>query len=248
MKTKRLPAASATSAASAASEVTVVGPHVEVRAELAASDVRDHVALELARDDGVAARERALELVAHRSLQAGTVDAGRRRTREAVLAEAEAEQVARLRPELDQVPLVLVAVLGRVVVERLGEDRPDVVAAHVGHERARVRAHVGMRRAEVGRVAVAEGVDGDAVLVLVGPVGVQEDRPRVDAHAARGRRAARLPEHVPLERLGIDPRLEPAVAGEVGREVERAARRAAAPSAAGCAGRRRARRGTRTRA
>ncbi len=82
-----------------------------------------------------------------------------------MLAEAEAEQVAGLRPELDQVPLVLVSVLHRVVVERLGEDRPDVVAADVGDERTRVGADVGVRRAEVGRVPVAERVDGDAVLV-----------------------------------------------------------------------------------
>ena len=119
---------------------------------------------------------------------------------------------------------MLVAVLERVVVHRLGEDRRDLVAADIGDERAHVLAHVRVRRTEVGRVPVAERVDGDAVLVLVRPVGVQEDRPRVDAHAARGSRAARLGEHVPLERLRVDARLEASIEAEVRREVELAAR------------------------
>jgi hypothetical protein len=61
------------------------------------------------------------------------------------------------------------------------------------------------------------------------------------------RRPARLGEHVALERFRVDA----GAGGRRGRgraEVDRARCRSGAPSAAGCAGRRRARRGTRTRA
>ncbi len=139
-----------------------------------------------------------------------------------MLAEAEAEQVAGTRAELDEVALVVVAVLEPVIVERLGQDGRHLVAGDVRDERAHIRAHVRVCRAQVGRVEIAERVAGGAVRVLVGAVGVQEDGPGVDAEPAGGRRPTRVCEHVVLTReraeAGLDPK--PVVAGRIGAEEE----------------------------
>ena len=64
-----------------------------------------------------------------------------------MLAEAEAEQVAGLRAELDEVALVVIAMLEPVVVQRLGEDGGDLVARNVSDERTHVGTDVRVGRA-----------------------------------------------------------------------------------------------------
>ena len=106
-------------------------------------------------------------------------------------AEAEAEQIPDLRSEWHEVSLVRVAVLERVVVQRFRADRRDAEPGDVRGERDRERAHVRMRRAEIGHVAVAERVLGRAVGMSSGEgTVVQEDRPRSDGETAshRGRK------------------------------------------------------------
>jgi hypothetical protein len=97
---------------------------------------------------------------------------------EAMVAEAEPEQKAGEGVERDEIALVVVAVLEHVVVERFRDDRGDVVPRDVGDEGSCIGAGVRVCRAEVGRIGVAEGVAGHAVLKLVQPVCVEEARPR----------------------------------------------------------------------
>ena len=128
-----------------------LGPHVAGRRP--ARRPPSAACVELARDDGVggsANTRSSSSTTAARTAAPSTprpLGAG-----EAVLAEAEAEQVAGALAELDEVALVVVAVLEPVVVQRLGEDRRHLVARDVGDERAHVGAHVRVGRAEVGRV------------------------------------------------------------------------------------------------
>jgi hypothetical protein len=68
---------------------------------------------------GVVARKRALDRLACLAAYGIAVDARRPRRREAVLAEAEAEEVPHARAERDEVALVRVAVLEAQVMERL---------------------------------------------------------------------------------------------------------------------------------
>ena len=76
------------------------------------------------------------------------------RALEAVRAEAEAEQQARRRAELDEVALVVGAVLERVVVQRLGEHRARRRARRCRRASAtRVGADVRVGRAQLGQAA-----------------------------------------------------------------------------------------------
>ena len=74
------------------------------------------------------------------------VDPGRACRREAVLAEAEPEEVSHPRAERDEVALVRVAVLEPEVVERLRGDPGDSECGDVGGEGAGVGTCVGIRR------------------------------------------------------------------------------------------------------
>ena len=89
------PAASATSATRDVDDL-LAHPRVLVALGLAA---------------GVVARERPLDRLARLAADRLAVDAGRPRRREAVLAEAEAEEIPHPRAERDEVALVRVAVL-----------------------------------------------------------------------------------------------------------------------------------------
>ena len=143
-------------------------------------------------------REHVLELLANRALDRGAVDSEPACRCQAVLAEAEPEEEPRAVAELDEVALVVVAVLEPVVVQRLGEDRGHLVAADIRDERAHVGADVRVCGAEVGRVAVAERVLGVAVRVVARPVEMEEHGPGVDPHPSLLCGTAGLGEHVAL--------------------------------------------------
>ena len=92
---------------------------------------------------------------------------------------------ARARPERDEVALVRVAVLEAQEVERLGADACNAERRYVGGERACVGAGIGIRRTELGHVAVAECVLRGALGVRRGERAVvEEDRPRAYGQAA----------------------------------------------------------------
>jgi hypothetical protein len=80
-----------------------------------------------------------------------------------VLAEAEPEQERRVRPQLQEVALVVVSVLEWVVVERFRHDRAHPVAGDVGGQGRDVGAHLGVGGTEIGEVGIAERVALDAV-------------------------------------------------------------------------------------
>src|ERR687894_579981 len=78
----------------------------------------------------------------------------------------------------------MVAVREAVEVERLREDRGDLVAPDVRRERGRVRPHLGIGRTQIGEVPVPERVLCGAFGVYKAePVVVQEDYPCVDLHS-----------------------------------------------------------------
>ncbi len=198
-----------------------LGADVEVAVELAAGDAGQVVSVHVRAAHEPAVAEDTLELLAGGRPHAGAVDSRRGSAREAVLAEAETEQVPGTCSELDEVALVVVAVLEPVEVQRLGEDRLDLVARDVGYEGPDVRADIGARRAEVGGVAIAERVLGRAVGVLVRAVEVEEHRPSVDGEATLRRLPAGLAQDV-LAGARVDARLDPEslVERRVGRKIE----------------------------
>ena len=113
-----------------------------------------------------------------------------------MLAEAEAEQVARARPERDEVALVRVAVLEAQVVQCFRADAGDTERRDVGGERPRVLAGIGVGGAELGHVAVAERVLGGALGVGRGERAVvEEDRPRAHGEPALARGGDDLGQH-----------------------------------------------------
>ncbi len=159
------------------------------------------------RPELIAFGEGALELRAHDLVHSSRVDAAAARRREAVLAEAEPQQEAGNRVERDEVPLVVIAVLEAVVVEGLGQDRLDLVAGDVGGECPYVGSRVGIRRAEIALVEIAERIPRRTGRIVAGTVGMQEDGPGVHGEVAGGRSPTRLPQHVTLQGQGADGRL-----------------------------------------
>ncbi len=100
-------------------------------------------------------------------------------------AEAEPEQRLGGRAQLLEVALVVVAVAQAVEVQRLRPDCVHAVPGQLGDQGAGVLADLRVGRAQLGEVAVAEGVGGGAVRVFEAePVVVAEDRPRVQLQAA----------------------------------------------------------------
>ncbi len=129
---------------------------------------------------------------------------------EAVLAEADPEQRLGDRAQLLEVALVVEAVPQAVEVQRLGADGVDAVAGVLGDQRGGVLADVGVGRAELGEVPVAEGVGGGAVGVLEAePVVVQEDRPGVQLQPAPPGLRRRLGEGVAVAEGGGRLRAQP---------------------------------------
>ncbi len=103
----------------------------------------------------------------------------------AVRAEADTEQGLGGRAQLLEVALVVVAVAQPVEVQRLGADRVHAVPGQLGDQGQRILADLRVRRAELGEVAVAEGVGRGAVRVgEAEPVVVAEHRPGVQLQAA----------------------------------------------------------------
>ncbi len=149
-------------------------------------------------------------------------DARAYRVRQAVVAEADAEQGLGERAELLEVALVVVAVAQAVEVQRLGADRVHAVPGQLGDQRGRVLADLGVGRAQLGEVAVAEGVGGRAVGVLEAePVVVAEDRPGVQLQAPAAGLLGGLGERVAVADRAGRRRGESAAgpAGRVGAEV-----------------------------
>ena len=117
---------------------------------------------------------------------------------EAVLTEAQPEQVDADSPELLEVAFVMIAVPKAVEVERLREDGRDFIAGDVRGERARVHPHVGVRRAQVGQVAISESVLRGALRMReTQSVVVQEHSPGVYTHSPLAGGLAQLAERVP---------------------------------------------------
>jgi hypothetical protein len=104
---------------------------------------------------------------------------------------------------------VSVAVLERVVVERLGKDARHAESGNVGGERACIRANVRVGRAEFCEVGVAEGVPGGAVGVADRErVVVEKDGPGVHLETPLFGCGAKFPEDVPLPGEGAHGRLD----------------------------------------
>ncbi len=133
-----------------------------------------------------AAVEDALDLVGGKPPQPLRVGPACRDEREAVLAEAEAEQEAGARTQVEEVALVVVAVLQRVVVQGLGDDRAARRARRCHRsEPARRRRRPGWR----GRAPSASGRRTRCARRLrqrlVHPVDMEVHRPGVDARPRR---------------------------------------------------------------
>src|SRR5215211_5792715 len=142
---------------------------------------------------------------------------------EAMITEAQPEQVAADGPGLIEVALVMIAVPEAVEVERLREDGRDLVAGDVRGERAGVRAHVGVRGAQIGQVAIPESVLRGALGVREAqPVVVQEYGPGVYTHPPLTGSLAQLAERVSRTGEFADAWLQPhtLVAGSVWREED----------------------------
>ncbi len=134
----------------------------------------------------VVALQRSRDLGGRAPLQLGGIRTVACGSRQAVVAEAEPEQQPRRGTELDEVALVVGAVLERVVVQRLAEHGADAAGRDVSGERERVGADVRVGRAQLGQAGIAEaGLLGEARIAVLGPVDVQEDRPRLHGQVAR---------------------------------------------------------------
>ena len=192
----------------------------------------------------VVARERLLDRLAGVAPNRLAVDPGRACRRKAVLAEAKAEKVSDPRAERDEVALVRVAVLEPQVVERLRGDPGDSERGDVGGEGAGVGAGVGIRRTQLGDVAVAERVLGRALgMCRCERAVVEEHRPCSDREPAPVGRGDRLGQD--MGRLA-DRRLQALSRGAPAREGRRRHRsRGTALDGRGCAGRRPVPRGRR---
>ncbi len=114
-----------------------------------------------------------------------------------MLAEAESEQETGARAEVEEVALVVIAVLERVVVEGFGHDRLHPVARDVGAQGPHVRPHLRVGRAQLREAGIAEGrslrVLGPPI---AGPVAVEEHRPRVNRHSPAHGRVHEAGQHV----------------------------------------------------
>lgn len=143
-----------------------------------------------------------------------------------MLAEAEAQQVAPQRAQVDEVPLVVKAVLQAVIVQRLCNHYRHSMGRDVSAERAYVRSHVRVGRAEVGQMQVTESVAAGIVWIgLAERVVVQKDRPGPDAHRARGGATAEVGQNVGLLGQAADSglQLQAPVARGIGLKEDRAA-------------------------
>src|SRR3712207_1485481 len=137
------------------------------------------------------------------------VDPGPAGRCEAMGAEAQTKQVGCYGPQLLEVAFVMIAVTEAVEVKRLRENRRDLVAGDVRCESARVCPHLRIRWAEIGEVAVSEGVLRGALGVRKPqPIVVQEDGPRVYAHLPVARSRAKVAERIAAPHELGDARLE----------------------------------------
>src|SRR5260370_19052825 len=128
---------------------------------------------------------------------------------QAVLTEAEPEEVATERPELDEVALVVESMLEPMEVQRLRNHRAHALGRGGGGKRRSVRADLGVVRAEVRQVCVAESIAARTLWMrLAERVVVQEDGPGADAERACGRVMAEVREHIGLLSQRADRRLQ----------------------------------------
>ncbi len=142
-------------------------------------------------------------------------------------AEAQPEQEPRHGAELDEVALVVRAMLERVVVQRLGEHRRDAAPGEILREREGIGAYVRIGRAELGQAGISEArLLGEARIAVLRPVDVQEDGPRLHGEASLVRGGDELCQRVALADQPARPRLqrEAAPAGRVGTEEDLTAR------------------------
>ena len=115
----------------------------------------------------------------------------------AVRAEAQRQQGAGLRRQVDQVALVVFAVFQRAVVQALGQQAAHRVARDVARQLAAVGAHPRIGRTQVAEVGIAVDIAGDAIRVLGAQHRVvQEDRPGIHGHAAPPRSLAQVGQQV----------------------------------------------------
>ena len=119
---------------------------VEEGAELPSQHAGGLVMADLRGRLRVVALQRPLDLRGRAPLQLGGIRTVPCRSRQAVVAEAEPEQQPRRGTELDEVALVVGAMLERVVVQRLAEHGADATGRDVSGERERVGAHAGVAR------------------------------------------------------------------------------------------------------
>src|SRR5207237_2648035 len=100
----------------------------------------------------------ALQLPARLRPQPFGLDSMLPRRLQAVIAKTQAEQETTEQAELDEVPLVMQAVLETVEVKGLRDDALHALARDVRTQCGDIGAHVGIGRAEVREVCVAERV------------------------------------------------------------------------------------------
>ena len=128
---------------------------------------------------------------------------------QAAVAEAQAEQETAEAAELDEVPLVMEAVLEAMEVEGLRNHRRHALARDVSAEGYDVGPHVGIGRAEIGEVRVTECVVARAFWMGGAErVVVQKDSPGAHPQGACGRLATELGEDIRLPGEGADPGLQ----------------------------------------
>src|SRR5215203_3566692 len=138
-----------------------------------------------------------------------------------MVAETQPEQVDADGPEFLEVAFVMVAVLESVEVEGLREDGRDPVAGDVRGERARVHPHLGVRGAQVGRVAISESVLRGALGVReTQSIVVQEYGPGVHGHSPLIRDLAQLAERISRANELADAWPQVLVTGHVRREKD----------------------------
>ena len=133
------------------------------------------------------------------------------------------------------------------MVQRLGEHGRDAARRDVCRERERVGADVRVGRAQLGQAGIAEArLLGEARIAVLGPVDVQEDRPRLHGRARarrRRRRGRRADRASAVSRLGRGWSARPRQRAGIGPEEDLARPAGSAAAACARAGRRRATRG-----
>ena len=112
--------------------------------------------------------------------------------RDARCAEAQRKQKGRKRRDLDERTLVVVSVREGDEVERLHQNGVDAARRYIGDHCGGVCADIGVRRAELGRIEIAERVALRIRLDLAPAIDMQQHDPGVCIHVAPPRNLREL--------------------------------------------------------